>query len=103
MRSIPERDWKYLSSVKGELLEALCGRINDEARRIAGDQASGQHERFLRLHGHLIEENEAVAECFDDWRRSNIMDKLFALRRYQLLTEEHFSRLSAKTQEMLKR
>ena len=62
MRDIPERDWKYLSSVKGQLLESLCGRIDDEARRIVADRASGQHERFMRLYSHLTEQNEVVAE-----------------------------------------
>ena len=103
MRSIPERDWKYLSGVKGEMLEALCARLNDEARQIVVDQAAGQHERFLRLYGHLIKGNEAVADCFDDWRRSNILDKLRYLRRHRLLTDEHLARLSAGTQEVLRR
>jgi hypothetical protein len=102
MRSIPERDWKYLSSVKGDLLEALCGRINDEARRIAADPAPSQHESFLRLYGHLTEGNEVVAECFDDWRRSNILEKLFYLCRHRILTEEHLARLSAETREALR-
>src|SRR3954464_3443042 len=67
MRGIPERDWKYLGSVKSDMLEALCARVNDEARRIARDQASGHHERFLRLYAHLVKGNEMVADCFDDW------------------------------------
>ena len=93
MNDIPERDWKYLRSIKRELLEALCKRINDEALRIVTDPSPSQHEKFLRLYNHLMEENEVVAECFDDWRRSNILDKLLALRRRRLLTDEHVSRL----------
>jgi hypothetical protein len=103
MRGIPERDWKYLNSVKGDLLETLSERINAEARRIIIDQASSQHERFLRLYGHLIDANEVVSDCFDDWRRSNILDKLLSLRRHRLLTDEHLARLSAQTQVLLKR
>lgn len=97
MREIPERDWKYLRSVKDELLEALCYRINDGARRIVADQAYGQHERFLRLYGYIMEQNEVVVDCFDDWRRSNILAKLFHLRHHGLLTDEHLARLSAQT------
>ena len=85
------------------MLEALCGRINDEARRIVAGQASSQHERFLRLYVHLVKGDELVADCFDDWRRSNILDKLLVLRKHQLLTDEHLSRLSAEAQEMLMR
>ena len=55
----------------------------------------------MRLYGYLMEENEVVADCFDDWRRSNILSKLLALRRQRLLTDEHISRLSAETQDML--
>jgi hypothetical protein len=103
MREIPERDWKYLRGVKGELLEALCHRINDGARHIVADQASGQHERFLRLYGYIMEQNEVVADCFDDWRRSNILDKLLALCRHRLLADEHIPRLSAETRDRISR
>jgi hypothetical protein len=101
MREIPERDWKYLAGVKGELLAALCRRINDGARRIASDRSSGEHETFLRLYSYITDQNEAVADCFDDWRRSNALAKLSRLRRHGLLTDEHLSRLSAETRRML--
>lgn len=95
MRDISETDWKYLSSVKGELLETLCARINNEALRIITDSAFNQHDKFLRLYRHFVEKNEVVANCFDDWRRSNILPKLLSLREQRLLTEEHVSHLSA--------
>lgn len=98
MNDIPERDWKYLRSAKSELIETLCKRINDEASHIISDPSFGEHEKFLRLFRHLREKNEIVADCFDDWRRSNILLKLLRLREHRLLTEEHASRLSAETQ-----
>ena len=98
MNGVPETDWKYLRSVKGELLEALCKRINDEALRIITDPSFSQHDKFLHLFNHLGEKNEVIANCFDDWRRSNILSKLLLLREQQLLTDEHVSRLSAETQ-----
>lgn len=101
MREIPERDWKYLAGVRGELLEALCRRINEGARRIASDPSPGEHEKFLRLYGHITDQNEVVADCFDGWRRSNVLTKLLALRRHGLLTDEHLSRLSDETRGKL--
>jgi hypothetical protein len=103
MREIPERDWKYLGGVKGELLEALCRRVNEGARRIASDRSSGEHETFLRLYSYINDQNEVVADCFDDWRRSNILAKLSHLRRHGLLTDEHLARLSAETRERVTR
>jgi hypothetical protein len=32
--NIPEQDWKYLNSIKKDLLELLSKRINDEATSI---------------------------------------------------------------------
>ena len=98
---IPERDWKYLSGIKSELLEALCKRINDEALRMVSDSSLSQHEKFLRLYTHIMQQNEVVAECFDDWRRSNILQKIVALRWRSLLTDEYISQLSAETRARL--
>ncbi len=103
MFSVPERDWKYLRSLKGELLEALCERINTEANRIVNDQMASHHDRFLLLHDLLDKGNKVVADCFDGWRRSNILINLFALRQHDLLTDEHLARLSAESRERLER
>ncbi len=102
MNNIPEADWKYLRSIKGELLEDLCKRINDQALRIMTNSSFSQHEKFLRFYDHVTKENGVIADCFDDWRRSTIFLKLLMLRKRQLLKEEHVSRLSAETQEGLR-
>lgn len=101
MNEIPEKDWKYLRSIKGEMLEVLCQRINEEALSIVNDASSTQHERFLRLFQHLREKNRIVGNCFDDWRRSHIMTNLLWLQSQKLITTEHLSRLSAETRERL--
>jgi hypothetical protein len=101
MNRIPEKDWKYLSGIKAELIEVLCARINGEATRIATDASLSQHERFLRLHRHLGKGNQTVADCFDDWRRSNMLVNIQVLRKHHLLTNEHVGRLSTETRESL--
>jgi hypothetical protein len=101
MDRIPETDWKYLRSIKAELIEVLCARINGEATRIATDTSLSQHERFLRLDRHLGNGNEIVAECFDDWRRSNMLINILVLRKHHLLTNEHVGRLSPEARESL--
>jgi hypothetical protein len=97
MDNIPESDWKYLRTLKDEMLNTLCKRINNEASLIIADSLSSQHEKFLILFRHVMEKNEIIANCFDDWRRSNILLKLHMLRREKLLTDEQISRLSAET------
>jgi len=80
------------------LLETLCKRMNDEASRIIRDPVFSQHEKFLRLFKHVLESNEIIANCFDDWRRSNMILKVLSLREEGLLTDEHILRLSEETQ-----
>ena len=80
MSDIPEQDWKYLKGIKNDLLEMLCQRVNDETLRILNDSSSSQHEKFLRLSNNVAEQNRVVADCFDDWRRSNMLIKLLVLR-----------------------
>jgi hypothetical protein len=101
MSNIPESDWKYLRTIRDELLEALCKHINDEASLIIADQSLSQHERFLRLFSHIMNKNEIIANCFDDWRRSNTIIKLHWLRDQKLLTDKHISQLTKETQSKL--
>jgi hypothetical protein len=98
MDNIPESDWKYLRDLKGELLDTLCKRINEDASQIIAGQATSQHEKYLRLFRHVSGSNEIIARCFDDWRRSNIILKVLSLREEGLLTDKHIMRLTEKTQ-----
>src|SRR6185369_909481 len=72
MSDIPERDWKYLRSIKDEMLETLCKRINDEASRIVTSKSGSQHDKYLRLFKHVMDHDDNMGHCFNDWRRSNI-------------------------------
>lgn len=101
MENIPESDWKYLRTIKDEMLEALCKRINDEASQIVSNKQLSQHERFLHLFRHVMQENEIIARCFDDWRRSNIIMNMLWLRKEQLLTDAHLSHLSEETRRRI--
>ena len=101
MNSIPESDWKYLRANAAAMLETFCKRANDEAARLVTSPALSQHEKFLRLFQHVLESNEIIARCFDDWRRSNILLKALSLRQEQLLTDEHLAHLSEETRSKI--
>lgn len=101
MRSIPERDWKYIRSIEKELLAELCGRINRDALEIMQAPEVGEHERYLRLYRHYRESDKIVANCFDGWRRSDIVLKLLLIRKHKLLSAEMVANLSEETRELL--
>jgi hypothetical protein len=99
--AIPEIDWKYLRSVQSELLFSLCERINREAIEILRSGEMSECDKYKKLYRHILDSDEIVANCFDDWRRSNIRLKVVMLHRHSLLTEENMSHLSDETKNLL--
>lgn len=63
----------------------------------------GEHERYLRLYKHYRESDIIVADCFDGWRRSDIVLKLLLIRKHKLLSTEMIANLSDETRELLAR
>jgi hypothetical protein len=101
--SIPEKDWKCLRGIEAELLSELCRRINQRAAEIVRSGSGTEHEKYLKLYKHIEASDRIVADCFNDWRRSNLRLKLPLLRKHKLLTDEHISNLSDETRELLVR
>ena len=49
----------------------------------------------------MRDSNKVVADCFDDWRRSNIGMQILLLRRHGLFLDSHVEGLSDSAQEWL--
>lgn len=100
--SLPERDWKYLRSIEKELLDTLCKNINQKADEILSRAGfENEHARYLVLYQHIEASDEIVANCFNDWRRSNIRFKLLLLGRQNVLTEEQINDLSDEARNVI--
>ena len=95
---LKERDWKYLGSIRDEMLAALCTRINKRATEIASDSRENPHKRYLKLYRYIQDSDLTVGECFNDWRRSTLSRRILSLRRHRLLTDEHVHGLSEEAQ-----
>ena len=101
MADIAERDWKYLRSIKDEMLEELSKRINDEIRQVLARAALSENEKRNKTYELVTCRDKIVAVCFDDWRRSTIIQRCWALRKNGLLKPEHIETLSPQTQNWL--
>ncbi len=101
-RSFPERDWKQLRKFNPDMLNALCLRINQQADRIIQSSEKSDHKKYLELFKHIQDSDDIVANCFNDWRRSNITIKISYLLANGLLTDDHIQQLSDETQEQIK-
>jgi hypothetical protein len=102
MSSIPEKDWKYLRKLQPELLNKLCAKINMISIELLQSDKT-DHEKFLGVYDLINDRNTDVADCFNDWRRSNIWIKLVTIDRNGLLTDEQVNGLSEETQDLLQR
>ena len=100
--TFPEKDWKYLRSVQTDLLTTLFERINSKAMEILQAELS-ESDKYRALFHHIQNADKSVAQCFDDWRRSNIKLKLIALYHHNLLTEEHIEHLTDETKDLIRK
>jgi hypothetical protein len=98
---VVERDWKYLQRIRGELLDALCRRVNAETVSILQKAGPTEHEKYLNAYKHIQNSDRVIAKCFDDWRRSVLDQKLIILNRFKLLTQDHLDHFSNETRELL--
>ncbi len=100
--SVQEKEWKYLRSIEPHLLSKLCKRINEQAADIANSEKFGnEHAKYLELFKHIQASDRIIADCFNDWRRSDILWRLPLLRRHGLLTDEHISNLSDESRKVI--
>lgn len=98
MSTVPEKDWKTLRKLKDELLATACDGVFLKVVDLSKSRTGREHEAYLELWDLIQKENCAVAEMFDDIRRSNAVFKIAALRHHEVLTDDHMSLFSEETQ-----
>jgi hypothetical protein len=101
MSDIPEADWKVLRSLKDVALERLCERILAEVHAAASMPGRTNHQRYLDVYALVQKRDRAVADCFNDLRRSTATISLFHWRKHKLLTVDEWARFSDVTQAVL--
>jgi len=99
--TLPEKDWKYFRSIEAELLSDLCRKINERAAQLLSSEFESEHKKYLALYKHIEASDKIVADCFNDWRRSNLWLKLPLLRRHKVLKDEQIANLSDAARELL--
>ena len=101
MRTIPEKDWKYLSTIKQDILNTLCLRIHKETKKIIDSSNVEEIKKYHKLFKHIQNSDKIISRCFDDWKRSDIALKISQLLTENLLTDEHIQNLSDETMELI--
>ncbi|HEU5078299.1 MAG TPA: hypothetical protein VFT72_03765 [Opitutaceae bacterium] len=96
-----EEDWKYLRSIFDSLLEELSRRINEEIREILSRAGVSENEKRRLVYDTVRNRDRIVAECFDDWRRSRLYERCWALKRHGLLSPQHLAKLTPQSQKAI--
>lgn len=100
---IKESDWKYLNRLKPVLLERAFARINKEAALILKKGKDGeQRPVYHAMYKHYNREDEMIAECFDDYRRSMAKARILSLVRHGIMSDEELEGFSEDTKEFVR-
>ena len=78
MNDLNESDWKYLRNLKKTLLDRLFNRILDDIQAESNPEKrqSDVHQQYCKVYALVENQDKMVADCFDDWRRSNAIFKI---------------------------
>jgi hypothetical protein len=93
-REYNESDWRVLRQLHPVLLERLCGRILKEIAQTCGDSRRTNHQRYLDVYRLVQRRDEDVTQGFNDMRRTRMLERVMAIKRLGLLTDEEFARFS---------
>jgi len=101
MRTIPERDWKQMKSMKARVLDDACARILTSVESIVQKRDGRNHEAYMDLWDLLKKEDRKIAYMFDDFRRSSALLKLMQWQHYGFVSESDLALFTAETQNKL--
>ncbi len=93
-RTIKESDWKYLRKRQDDMLNTLCLIINQKAKAIVESTGKSEHKKYLWLYNHIRKSDKIIADCFNDWSRSDMLLRIPLLRYHGLITDEDLNNMS---------
>jgi len=102
MRTIPEKDWKQLRSMKARVLDDACARILTGVESILQKREGRNHEAYLDLWDLLHKEDHKIAFMFDDLKRSTAFFKLAAWQSHGLVSDNDLALFTGETQDAVK-
>jgi hypothetical protein len=102
MRTIPEKDWKQMRSMKARVLDDACARILTRVESIVQKREGRNHEAYLALWDLLHKEDRKIAAMFDDLKRSTAFFKLAAWQSHGLVSESDLAFFTEETQDAVK-
>lgn len=103
MSSVPEKDWKLFRKLQASLLAKTCESVFMKVEEIANKRADDEHQSYLSLYDLIKIEDAKIAEMFNNPTRNNVIFKIAALKRFDVLTDDQLQQFSDETQTTIYR
>lgn len=101
MRHIKESDWKYLRSIKDQVLNRHCDGILEVIDLILQNRKSEEHKSYIQIYNLINRKDDEIAITHNDLKRSNAIEKICHMRRHFAMTDEEFSKFSDETKDIV--
>jgi|SRR5262245_11445470 len=98
---IKESDWKLFRRFHKLALERFCERVLKEVRSTVAESGDSHHDQYLKVFNLLRKRDKAIADAFNDPRRSTAIILLANIKHLDLLTAEELGQFSAETRQRI--
>lgn len=99
MGDIAERDWRVFRRLAKIALDRYCHQTLDLVDRIVHSERQTNHAKHLEIYRLVHERDQALAEAFNDARRSVAVAQLVRLRSMGLLSDDEMAEFSEELRE----
>ena len=82
-------------------LERFCERVLGELESVVSDKQTASHRRYLMIYELIQERDSAIAQAFNDPRRSNALVQLSIIISLDLVTEDELRSFTPRTQSVV--
>jgi hypothetical protein len=99
--TLTEEDWKLFRKMVTDLRERYLKEKNEELIGALIDQDKTPTEQFWDTFDKMKRQKRILRDCFDDHRRSTMVEKMALMCRFGLLKENDLKEFSVELQERL--
>jgi len=101
MSSVPEKDWKLFCKLQVELAEKACEKMFIQVEDITKQRLGKQHQSYLELYKLIKTVDINITEMFNNPTHNNVFFKLVALKKFGVLSDQHWQMFSAETRDRI--
>jgi hypothetical protein len=101
MNSFPQKDWKYLQSIKQEMIDRTCEHIFLKVEALAIARKGNEHRSYRDLWVLLKKEDTKIIEMFDNLTKNQAIYKIVNQVRHGALSQDQLSKFTEETQDQV--